>query len=275
MYLLKDDEIEALVKSATAPILSDYVAPKDWIGKDSLVQPASLDLHVGDILVPGASPGKRGSTSKPHKSHVLDTGETVVVVTREKLALPANIGAFGFPPTRISNRAVLMTNPGHIDPGYKGPLRLTLINMGRQPYEIRRDDVIVTILLARLSNDAVADYAKRNPHGESAESVDENLERLANDFLNVTQRAKAIANDAVLKAGVLGAIIAGAFTLVAYLFVPSWKDPVNDLKTRVEVLSSNQDAQILSARLERFERVFCKSLTQIQKGEAMKTGLCT
>src|SRR5437016_2765094 len=117
MKLLRDDEIQALITDTHSPLLKNFTPPQDWHAADSLVQPSSLDLHVGDIIVPGVARCQPGSVQKPRASYVLATGETVVVVTRETITMPSKVAAFGFPPTRISNRAVLMTNPGHIDPG--------------------------------------------------------------------------------------------------------------------------------------------------------------
>ena len=103
-----------------------------------------------------------GGETKPHeKEFVLHSGRTAVVTTMEEFALPNDIAAFGFPPSRVSFQGILMTNPGHVDPGYKGPLHFTVINMGSKDYVFRRRDPIVTILLFRLDHASGADWTSR------------------------------------------------------------------------------------------------------------------
>ena len=61
-----------------------------------------------------------------------------------------------------------MTNPGHVDPGYAGPMRFSVINMGSQDYILRQGDEIVTMFLIELSGSAQRDWLMRhggNPAG--------------------------------------------------------------------------------------------------------------
>ncbi len=39
--------------------------------------------------------------------------------------------------------------PGTIDPGYRGELKVILINLGREPYEIQPGDRIAQMIVAR------------------------------------------------------------------------------------------------------------------------------
>lgn len=271
--LLKDDQIETLIHNTAGPLLTNYDEPKDWRDRRSLIQPSSLDLHVGNILVPGAQFDHLGSNQRPRESHVLAPGETVVVITREWITMPPDLAAFGFPPTSISNRAVLMTNPGHVDPGYHGNLRFTLINMGREPYEIRSGDTVVTLLLVKLSGNATSDYAKRNPAVPNTLSLEEDVNRLANDFLDVTKRAKRIANRAILRASFWSVVIAAIVTVLAQLLQPGWKDEVNELKARVDVLSSERSAATLATRIQRIEKAFCEQ-ARLQSQSTRRPAMC-
>lgn len=40
-------------------------------------------------------------------------------------------------------------SPGTIDPGYRGELKVILINLGRQPYQISKGDRIAQMIIAR------------------------------------------------------------------------------------------------------------------------------
>ncbi len=59
MSIQSDHEIVGLL-TAASPILTDFPKPSDWYAKDSLVQPSSLDLHVGTIFVPPKDEPKPG-----------------------------------------------------------------------------------------------------------------------------------------------------------------------------------------------------------------------
>jgi dUTP pyrophosphatase len=46
--------------------------------------------------------------------------------------------------------AITMPNaPGTIDPGYRGEVRVILLNLGREPYNIRAGDRIAQMIVAR------------------------------------------------------------------------------------------------------------------------------
>jgi deoxycytidine triphosphate deaminase len=109
-------------------------------------------LHIGNIYLPGSIGSVNGSADKPVELFALEPGQTAIVSTVEELALTEEIAAIGFPPSKVSVQGLLMTNPGHIDPGYSGPLRFTVINMGKSSYVLRRNDAIVTVLFIQLQS---------------------------------------------------------------------------------------------------------------------------
>ena len=46
--------------------------------------------------------------------------------------------------------AIAMPNaPGTIDPGYRGELRVILLNLGREPYNVRAGDRVAQMIVAR------------------------------------------------------------------------------------------------------------------------------
>ena len=46
----------------------------------------------------------------------------------------------------------LLNSPATIDPGYRGELRVTLINFGKEPYQIRPGDRIAQLVVARYAS---------------------------------------------------------------------------------------------------------------------------
>ena len=48
------------------------------------------------------------------------------------------------------NHAITLPNaPATIDPGYRGEIKVILLNLGREPYQVRRGDKIAQLVIAR------------------------------------------------------------------------------------------------------------------------------
>src|SRR5579859_7198352 len=214
MGLLRDLD---LVTNLGRPQVERYVdgitLPANPFSRESPVQASSMELHIGDIYLPEAKEGPDGA-AQAKTDHVLKSGETAVVMTRETLQLPAHVAAFGFPPSRVSFKGLLMTNPGHVDPGYTGLLRFTVINMSKDPFPLNRGDAIVKLLFFTLDNPPQADWQQRNPNGYPP-PTQADVNRLSKDFVDVEQRATSIARTQ----GVQWSVgITGAVALLAALF---------------------------------------------------------
>src|SRR3989442_3559815 len=198
MSLLRDEEIIAALTAQppAVPYVEGVVLPVDPYSKDSPVQASSIDLRIGNIYLPGEKETDLGGAQNPKQDYSLKTGETAVITTLETLHLPGDIAAFGFPPSRVSFKGLLMTNPGHVDPGYEGVMRFTVINMAREAYSLRSGDRIVTLLLFELEKAVRSDWRKRNPGGEAkgpSPISQATSNRLSKDFVDVERRAKKIA----------------------------------------------------------------------------------
>jgi dCTP deaminase len=154
--------------------------------------------------------------------------------------MPSDHGGFGFPPSRISALGLLMTNPGHIDPGYRGRLQFTVINMGREDYSLRIKDQIVTLLIFRLSSKVERDFAARNPDLPGSTISQRAINRLSPDFVNVSKRAKKIAQRtltwASIFAGTGAIILGGLFTWAAHYF-----EGINQINERLTHIQDSED----------------------------------
>lgn len=216
MTLLSDSEI--FEKIGSDQIICEGFRKQDkscWTTKDSAIQASSLDLHIGQIYIPNEE-------GKPKYQHCLKPGQTVVIRTREVLDFPNNIAAIGFPPSSMSSKGILTTNPGHIDPGYRGVFHITLINMGKNDYPLKKDDLIVTLLLFKLAKDKVTKgYMQRrsslcdensncpcekksdctDKHAKSDDITETMLDYLAPDFMNFESRTNQIVKRQVFLAG--------------------------------------------------------------------------
>jgi dUTP pyrophosphatase len=81
----------------------------------------------------------------------LDPGVPRLVPTGLTIEVPPGYEAQVRPRSGLALRhAVAMPNaPGTIDPGYRGELRVILLNLGREPYLIHAGDRIAQIVVSR------------------------------------------------------------------------------------------------------------------------------
>src|ERR1700689_4182826 len=82
---------------------------------------------------------------------VLDPGVPNLVATGLTLEIPPGYEAQVRPRSGLAlKHAITMPNaPGTIDPGYRGELRVILLNLGRDPYTVLAGDRIAQIVVAR------------------------------------------------------------------------------------------------------------------------------
>jgi dCTP deaminase len=216
MSLLRDEDLIARINldPPGVPYVEGLKLPSDPYSSDSPVQGTSLDLHIGNIYLPGKKKNELGGVDNPKSQHWLETGRTAVLTTKEKLRFPNDVAGFGFPPSTVSFQGLLMTNPGHVDPGYEGFMRFTVINMAKEPFELKRGDRIVRLLLFKLDAPVHAGYGARHPEPSRLPN-EEDISRLSEDFVNVDRRAKKIARAQGLRWSI--GISAGVAVIVAFL----------------------------------------------------------
>ena len=261
MSLLRDEELIAAitVPPPAIPYVEGVALPSaaaDRYSKDSPVQASSIDLHIGNIYLPGEKASDLGGALQPKDNYSLMTGETAVVTTAETLHLPSDVAGFGFPPSGVSFKGLLMTNPGHVDPGYDGVMRFTVINMGKEPYFLERGGRIVTLLLFRLSDAVHANWHQRNPAGSSLPNHAA-ISRLSRDFVDVKHRAEDIAKKRGMQwsAGIaaVAAVILGLLQLTTSGKLFSRAD-VEDLKKRQDIVGYDVKNRVdVDKKLQEFD----------------------
>ncbi len=241
----------------------------DLYAADSRIQPASVDLTIGDIFLPEVYEGQKGSIQNPFHYYSLRSGHTAIVQTKEELDLPSNLAAFGFPPARVSSKGLLMTNPGHVDPGYKGRMKFTVINMGRESYPLITDKIIVTLLFFRLNPPAKKSFSERNPNIQGNVGNEE-LSKLGTDFLDVERRADNIAKKYVWFGIGVPIVIAAITVWGGYNSAKNYADTrINEVEKKmvenkasldIEVnnIKNKTDYQNLEKKIEELERLIKK-----------------
>ena len=107
----------------------DAILPKYAHGPE---EDAGMDLHSVEAV-----------TLEPGIPRLVPTGLTI--------ELPPGFEAQVRPRSGLAlKHAITMPNaPGTIDPGYRGELRVILLNLGREPYAIAPGDRIAQMIVAR------------------------------------------------------------------------------------------------------------------------------
>lgn len=269
MPFLSDGEIAPLL-SGSDPLATN-VRIDGFDHRDSAVQACTLDLTIGDIFVPERKGTEDGSANMPLSRFSLEEGATAVVRTAEVLSLPPDMGAIAFPPAHMSVQGLLMTNPGHVDPGYSGPMHFTVINLGSEDYELRRGERVVRVLFFKLKADAKVPYDKRKGRtGGRSFVTQELLGRLSPDFLNVNRRAREAATNAVrgvdlwakVIVPILTVLVSGGFSIILAMTtvgaendrqLAELNERVSRLDGRIGGLGANVNLDALESRVSALE----------------------
>jgi dUTP pyrophosphatase len=122
-----------------------------------------LSLSDPDVLIkrldPGvplpsyAHPGDAGADLTAAEDVELAPGERALVRTGLAIALPAGYAAFVHPRSGLAARygVTLVNAPGTVDAGYRGEIKVTLLNTDRnQPVSFKRGDRIAQLVIQRV-----------------------------------------------------------------------------------------------------------------------------
>lgn len=265
--VLNDTQILQLLGKNLIP--TGLKLPKDPYEKDSPVQPSSLDLSIGGVYLPCTEDQNiSGKNPEGREQYILKPGRTAIVLTQEEIKMPPGLVALGFPPSKVSVQGILMTNPGQVDPGYEGPLRFTVINMGSGDFVLQKGNTIVSLVFFSLTSDSTKDWLARHSGEKGGPITWKNLNQVSSDFVNVEVRASKIAQDAVDKADtkmkaadvrirnlqIWVPVLAGIVTLVLSglisLLQPSWKEPLQKVQQDVAVLQAEKDVNQITKRIQ-------------------------
>ena len=125
------------------------------------VQPDSYDLTAGKAVWKESD----GKVSHPllyhpdlaveeQETHCLLPGEMVIVITHEDILMPMNLCGTVYTKNRLAMDGILALNAGHVDPGYRGPIVIRLINIRSEPWVLRMGSPIFSIVFQTLNQEA-------------------------------------------------------------------------------------------------------------------------
>jgi dUTP pyrophosphatase len=123
-----------------------------------LAPPADLSVPVvrldPDLPLPSyAHPGDAGADLFTTVDVVLAPGERALVPTGVALAIPEGYVGLVHPRSGLAARHGLsiVNTPGTVDAGYRGEVKVLLVNLDpREPVELRRGDRVAQLVLQRV-----------------------------------------------------------------------------------------------------------------------------
>ena len=114
-------------------------------------------LDPGLPLPAYAHPGDAGADLLTAVDVELGPGERAVVPTGIAIALPDGYAAFVHPRSGLAARCgiSLVNGPGTVDAGYRGEIKVILINLDpREPVRLRRGDRVAQLVVQRVERAA-------------------------------------------------------------------------------------------------------------------------
>jgi dUTP pyrophosphatase len=110
-------------------------------------------LMTGDRAPVVAHPGDAGADLVASESVTIAPGERVTVGTGLAIALPDGYAAFVLPRSGLAAKhgITVLNAPGTVDAGYRGEIRVTLLNTdAREPYSVAPGDRIAQLVIQRV-----------------------------------------------------------------------------------------------------------------------------
>lgn len=110
-------------------------------------------LHVDALLPVYKHPGDAGMDLSSIEALTLQPGEIQAVATGLALAIPPGYVGLVHPRSGLASQGLTVANaPGTIDAGYRGEIKVLLINLGREAFVIKKGDRIAQLLVQTVAH---------------------------------------------------------------------------------------------------------------------------
>ena len=106
-------------------------------------------IHPDAIVPHYVHPGDSGMDVYSIEEVIIPPGQTALVRTGLKIAVPEGYEAQMRPKSGLALKHAisLLNTPGTIDSGYRGEIRVILINHGQQPYHVEKQSKIAQLVI--------------------------------------------------------------------------------------------------------------------------------
>jgi len=151
--MMSDQEIKDAIESGQL-VIEPFFA--------DCLQPSSYDLSLGGFAYLS---GKVEKIDVEHKDLDLLPGQFALVITYEKLKMPADIAGYIGISSRWTRKGLLLLHGLQIDPGFEGRLVLGLFNASPRPLKITYKERFCTVSFHKLG------LPSERPYESSSEQV--------------------------------------------------------------------------------------------------------
>lgn len=137
--------------------ITELAKNKKLLGDDYLVEKirgSSYDLRIGTFFLKDSV--ERSNIISIEKEKDFDEiikilpSDIITFLTLETVTIPNHICGTVFPINKLSSTGLLILNPGHIDPGFSGPISICAINLSKDIIYLSLKDPIFTIIFDTL-----------------------------------------------------------------------------------------------------------------------------
>lgn len=111
-------------------------------------------LFVGEKAPAYSHPGDAGADLSAAEALTLAPGERATIGTGVSIALPRGFVGFVVPRSGLADRhgVTIVNSPGTVDAGYRGEIRVTILNTDRSvPYSVSVGDRIAQLIVMPVS----------------------------------------------------------------------------------------------------------------------------
>lgn len=114
-------------------IFGDYEAGKEPVYSSSLASGADIKAYIDDDII-------------------IEPGSTALIPTGIRLHIPEGYEGQIRPRSGLALKyaVTVLNTPGTIDSDYRGEIKIVLINHGKTPYTVRRDDRIAQLVFSPI-----------------------------------------------------------------------------------------------------------------------------
>ena len=124
------------------------------------------DRYGGNIETRSYSPDLAGNVQP---TVTVQPGQMIFLVTREDIPMPSCLCGTVYSRNSLALAGILALNAGHVDPGYKGPIAIRLINLRATPWTLALGEAIFTITFQTVDHNPSDPVSARRK--ETQESV--------------------------------------------------------------------------------------------------------
>ena len=197
------------------------VSPSNGIVQNQ-VMGASVLLNAGETYFPGR--GLRGwirRNIRRHKNAILiPPGKFLFFLTREVVDLPFDVEGSLFMNPKVSNLGLLFFTLGHVDPGFRGRLTATLLNMTDRSIYLDPREPPLRIVFSRTEKPIEPHPTYHyDPQLDLSDTM-KNLAISRNPGFALTGKDFATKSDLYAWTGIVLAIVFGLFSLFVVFLRP-------------------------------------------------------